>query len=187
MKDYRFHLRKYFPGCKVRCPDCGRKSFNLYVDSLGEVAFPEDIGWCDHSGCNSQHDHSPARYFQEYPEKRPKGYQDNRTFAIQSLPLKPIEPKPLIFMPQELMMHSLKGYESNSLFKYLCMKVGEDKVRNAFQQYNVGTACLWNGSTIFWQIDIDGNVRTGKIIKYGPDGHRVKTSERSLINWTHSL
>lgn len=90
-------------------------------------------------------------------------------------------------MPQELMMHSLKDYESNALFKYLCMKVGEEKVRNAFQQYKVGTACLWNGSTIFWQIDIEGNVRTGKIIKYGPDGHRVKTSERSLINWTHSL
>lgn len=133
MKDYRFHLRKYFPGCKVRCPDCGRKSFNLYIDSLGEVAFPEDIGWCDHS---------PARYFQEHPEKRPKGYEDNRTFAIQSLPLKPIEPQPHIFIPQELMMHSLKDYESNALFKYLCMKVGEEKVMNAFQQYNVGTACL---------------------------------------------
>ena len=93
MKDYRFHLRKYFPGCKVRCPDCGRKSFNLYVDSLGEVAFTEDIGWCDHSGCNSQHDHSPARYFQEHPEKRPKGYEDNRT-TIQSLLEKSVQIDP---------------------------------------------------------------------------------------------
>lgn len=187
MSEHRFHLRKYFTGCKVRCPDCGHKSFNLYIDSLGEVVFPEDVGWCDRPSCHSQHDHSPTRYFQEHPEKRPKDYCDNRLYPIHSLPLKKIEPKPIMFMPTELMEQTLKGYESNQLFTFLCSKAGEEKVSHAFTLYKIGTARLWNSSTIFWQIDIDGRIRTGKIIKYGPDGHRVKSAKGSLINWTHSL
>lgn len=90
-------------------------------------------------------------------------------------------------MPKELMEQTLKGYESNPLFTFLCSKVGEEKVSHAFTLYKIGTARLWNSSTIFWQIDIDGKVRTGKIIKYGSDGHRVKSAKGSMINWTHSL
>jgi hypothetical protein len=37
---------------------------------------------------------------------------------------------------------------------------------------------------IFWQIDIQGRVRSGKIMKYGPDGHRVK--DEGGVNWVHS-
>jgi hypothetical protein len=187
MSEHRFHLRKYFTGCKVRCPDCGHKSFNLYIDSLGEVVFPEDVGWCDRPSCHTQHDHSPTRYFQEHPEEQPKDYRDNRMPPIHSLPLKKIEPKPIMFMPTELMEQTLKGYESNHLYTFLCTKIGEEKVLHAFDIYKIGTARLWNGSTIFWQIDIDERVRTGKIIKYGTDGHRVKTAKGSMINWTHSL
>ena len=187
MSEHRFHLRKYFTGCKVRCPDCGHKSFNLYIDSLGEVIFPENVGWCDRPSCHSQHDHSPTRYFQEHPEKRPKDYRDNRMSKIHSLTLKTVQPKPLMFMPTEIMKQTLKGLESNQLYTFLCTKVSEDKVRQAFELYKIGTAKLWNGSTIFWQIDIDGKVRTGKIIKYGSDGHRVKSAKGSMINWTHSL
>lgn len=98
-----------------------------------------------------------------------------------------IEPKPIMFIPTELMEQTLKGYENNQLYTFLCTKIGEEKVRHAFDIYKIGTARLWNGSTIFWQIDIDGRIRTGKIIKYGSDGHRVKSAKGSMINWTHSL
>lgn len=37
---------------------------------------------------------------------------------------------------------------------------------------------------IFWQIDINGKVRTGKIMKYGEDGHRIK--EGNGVNWIHA-
>ena len=37
---------------------------------------------------------------------------------------------------------------------------------------------------IFWQIDINGKVRTGKIMKYGEDGHRIK--DGNGVNWIHA-
>lgn len=43
-----------------------------------------------------------------------------------------------------------------------------------------------NGDVIFWQIDIHGNVRTGKIMRYDPaTGKRVHAG--GAINWVHNL
>lgn len=42
-----------------------------------------------------------------------------------------------------------------------------------------------NGEVIFWQIDINGKVRTGKIMKYNPQtGRRIKNGYGG-INWVH--
>ena len=41
--------------------------------------------------------------------------------------------------------------------------------------------------TVFWQIDVDGNVRTAHYMKYKPDGHRVKDKQDYPTDWLHSL
>ena len=39
------------------------------------------------------------------------------------------------------------------------------------------------GAVVFWQIDRDNNIRTGKIMEYNPE-----TGKRSgLINWVHAI
>ena len=41
--------------------------------------------------------------------------------------------------------------------------------------YHVGTSYKWGGSTIYWQVDKKGKVRTGIVMLSNPnDGHRVK-------------
>lgn len=46
---------------------------------------------------------------------------------------------------------------------------------------------MWNGSTVFWQIDVRGNVRAGKIMGYDAvTGHRIK-EPFSQVNWVHSV
>ena len=55
-----------------------------------------------------------------------------------------------------------------------------DKVLRA---YAVGHAKT--GHTIFWQIDEQGRVRTGKMMRYLPDGHRDKVTPFSNT-WIHS-
>lgn len=41
-----------------------------------------------------------------------------------------------------------------------------------------------NGSIIYWQLDFNGNVRTGKIMQYdAKTGHRIK--EDNAVNWIH--
>lgn len=41
--------------------------------------------------------------------------------------------------------------------------------------------------TVFWQIDIDGNVRTAHYMKYQRNGHRVKDKQEYGTDWLHSL
>ena len=193
MKKHRFQLRKYFTGCKVRCPDCGRKSFNLFIDILKEVQFPEDVGWCDHPSCHTQHDHSPAKYFRDHPEKRPKGYADNWTKPFSSLSLQknqPImteQPKPLMFMPRDFMEQTLHHYHTDRLFGILTELFGEDKVKEVYDRYGVGGAKYGSGSVVFWQQDINGNIRTGKIMRYGDDAHKTELPHGGVVNWAHCM
>ena len=49
MTEYRFTLQKYKRGSKLTCPKCGRKQcFVKYVDTEGQIAFPDYVGRCDH-------------------------------------------------------------------------------------------------------------------------------------------
>ena len=49
MSEYRFHLQKYKYGSKISCPSCGKpRCFVKYVDAEGEIAFPGNVGKCDH-------------------------------------------------------------------------------------------------------------------------------------------
>ena len=52
-------------------------------------------------------------------------------------------------------------------------------------EYNIGTSSRYNGgTTVFWQIDTNNKVRTGKLIKYNPsNGKRIKNN----TNWVHSV
>jgi hypothetical protein len=60
------------------------------------------------------------------------------------------------------------------------------KVTNALiSSYFIATSKYWNGATVFWQIDTQGKVRTGKIMLYNPtNGKRVK-EPFSHITWAH--
>ena len=54
------------------------------------------------------------------------------------------------------------------------------------KRYYVGTSRHWQGATVFWQIDSNGKVRTGKIILYNPQtGKRVK-QPFCHVTWVHS-
>ena len=49
MAEYRFSLQKYKRGSKLSCPKCGKKQcFVKYIDSQGEIIFPDYVGRCDH-------------------------------------------------------------------------------------------------------------------------------------------
>lgn len=55
------------------------------------------------------------------------------------------------------------------------------------KDYRVGTSKHWSGSCVFWQTDINGCVRTGKVMLYDADnGKRVK-HPFNHVTWVHSL
>ena len=58
-----------------------------------------------------------------------------------------------------------------------------NRIQETFIDYHFGTS-KW-GDAIFWQIDENGGVRDGKIMKYKADGHRDKDNRWS-ISWVTS-
>ncbi len=44
-----------------------------------------------------------------------------------------------------------------------------------------------NDAAVFWQTDINGGIRTGKIMRYGDNGHRIKEDELVNFMWAHHM
>ncbi len=75
------------------------------------------------------------------------------------------------------------SYNSNFV-RFLCNYFSKDKIETAVEDYALGATK--NNEVIFWQIDIDGKIRTGKIMQYNPKtGKRVKNNT-GAINWVHN-
>ena len=193
MNEYRFHLQKYIAGKtpKQTCPQCGRKRcFVRYVDEEGKIEFPDYVGRCDHENSCGYH-YTPKDFFMNNPDMKPNNY-DNETwrYDMTNKPIMPAkvkaEPVTPSFIPPDTIQKTLSHYDINPLYQFLCRTIGKEAVNRQFERYKVGTSKKWGGATVFWQIDKDGNVRSGKLMGYNPkDGHRIKEPIPQVC-WVHS-
>ena len=193
MSEYRFHLQKYRPGSKKVCPKCGRKScFTRYVDGNAQITFPNHVGKCDRINSCGYH-YTPKEYFQDNPTIKETMIEQNNRSDTPSRAVKPIA-KPLSssapqtsYLPSDWVSQSMQKFDVNPLYRYLTKVAGKEKTDRLFNLYKVGTSKMWNGATVFWQIDINGNVRAGKIMGYdAKTGHRIK-HPFNQVNWVHSV
>lgn len=175
-----FQLEKY-NGRNSRhcCPKCGDPhSFTYYIDEAGNV-LNRLVGRCNHeSGCG--YHYTPKEYFQDNPTIKP----GNNAFIM---PRKQDMKKDPDFIPSDFVGKSL-SYKS-TFVEFLCSVFDKGTletptVERLMNDYYLGATKDRN--VIFWQIDKDKKVRTGKIIKYDPEtGHRIK--DVAGINWVHSI
>ena len=182
MTDYRFSLQKYKRGSKLSCPQCGKKQcFVRYIDCQGEIRFPDYVGRCDHEQSCAYH-YTPADYFHDNPT-----LPDSRDYNwTESRKPKPCLIPPTSYIDRQLMEQTLTNYAMNPLYIYLSSLLGRDETKRIFQLYQVGSSKKWGGSTVFWQVDWQGRVRTGKIMLYdSATGHRIK-EPRSYVSWVHT-
>jgi hypothetical protein len=90
-------------------------------------------------------------------------------------------------IPPHLLTSSLTSYHNNHFISYLVKLFGTDKAAELAHRYYIGTSRHWPGATVFWQIDMQGTIRTGKIMLYSPDtGKRVKQPVNH-ISWVHTV
>ncbi len=90
-----------------------------------------------------------------------------------------------------LYRRTLRMYHRNPLYLWLCDRfagrLSTGEVEDVCYLYGVGTALKWGGSVVYWQMDADRLVRTGKIMGYDrKSGRRIK-HPRPLMNWVHAL
>lgn len=164
------------------CPGCHRKGcYKEYVYPDGTPVDPVNhlCGKCDHEQACGYHV-TPKEWWQS----NPKDLSNHIVAQREERQLKRIE------IPAALLTRSMQRYDINVLVTWLRSLPIEDtskeQLEKSLQLYLIGTT--QDGGTIFWQVDENRIIRTGKIIHYGSDGHRLKNEDGSSVgfNWIHA-
>ena len=109
-------------------------------------------------------------------------------------------PKPMLTLPMSFVT-SREKYNTDNLVRWIATGINWDaaqrsRIPEMLKAYHIGhgksqSESKWrpynitsNDFTIFWEIDDQHRVRTGKMMMYHPDGHRVK--EKHATTWIHS-
>jgi hypothetical protein len=180
MNVHKYILQPYkTPSTRHHCPECGKRGvFVLYVNSDTNETLNPNVGKCERLDKCGYH-YTPKQYFQDnniiIDNKQPRAYS------------KPEAEKPTSYIDPEIFFKSLKGYEDNKFIQYLLTLFDADVVNQLIEKYYIGSSNHWPGSTIFYQIDTKGLIRTGKIMLYDAiTGKRVK-EPINHIHWVHKL
>lgn len=189
MGGFRFVLQKYTgPRSRGVCPRCkGFKCYTRYVDLVGKYVFPIEVGRCNHENSCGYH-LTPKMFFEHHPEEMRHACFGNEgvnnDFYRSCGSVNYQQPKVLLpsYMPNHIMQRSKRSYESNHFMRFLYSLFDELTVSTVLQRYHIGTANLWKGATVFWQVDVKGNIHDGKVMLYDPmSGHRTEK-----VSWAHS-
>jgi len=104
------------------------------------------------------------------------GVDVNWTYTPRPAP----PPLDLLTLPLPLVQKTMTAIAQDNLVKWIMNDIRWDYVQSlrvmpVLAEYCVGHGK--NGHTIFWQIDEQKRVRTGKMMKYRTDGHRDKQAQ----------
>ncbi len=186
MSDYRYSLAPYTGmNSRYRCPSCGDKdkTFTLYIDNETGEPIHQDVGRCSREIKCGYH-YSPKQYFHDHDIAFDA--PDDDYYLIRNNPKPKSIPKPTSFILKETLKGTLKHYDSNHLVTYFRRLFGSANTEKLIAKYYIGSAKKWEGGTVFWQIDIEGKIRTGKIMLYNSEtGKRVR-EPFSHVTWVHS-
>ena len=184
------YLEKY-KGKTTRhtCPECGMKEcFTLYVDGNTHQPINKRVGKCNRESKCGYH-YTPKQFFIDNPNVNettrracdlhyskpinspsPRGEGSGvRSLSVGTIPFTYVERS--------------ASYKSNFV-RFLCEFMTTEQIKWIGDNYAIGATK--NKEIIFWQIDITGKVRTGKIMQYNPEtGKRIK-HESGAIDWVHN-
>jgi hypothetical protein len=179
MATYKYSLEKY-NGAKTRhkCPGCGKPSqFTRYKDNETDDYLADDVGMCSRKDKCGYHK-PPKEYFAEK-----KGLS-----LAPKINQKEEKALPINYVPHELIEKSM----SNNLFMqsnfalYLIKCFGYDLASTVLLLFMVGKSKEDGGTgVIYWQCDVEGKVRTGKIMFYDPATGKRKKEEGLTPRWIH--
>ena len=170
--NYKYKLQPYSGrNSRYTCPRCKKPyEFILYVDAETNQPLAAHVGMCNRKDKCGYH-YTPSDYFCDNGEIR----------EIEIVPSRP---------PVTEHFDTINfGYVGNLFTDYvefwcnhrlhLATLFGYDRVSQMNKVYMIGVHN--NRMSIFWQMDKDGKVRTGKMIQYDPiTGHNT-----GQFNWIH--
>lgn len=172
-------LEKY-KGRKTRhtCPSCGKRhTFTRYIDEQGNY-IADHVGRCDRESKCGYH-YKPKDYYSDNNIERPKP-------TTQQPKDKPVLVPPS-FIDFDVAEQTGYNFEENNFVRFLFNQFNTETANRLVQNFFIGTSNHWQGSTVFWQFDIDLNIRTGKIMLFNAfSGKRIKAPIK-CVSWVHSV
>lgn len=154
-----------------KCFSCGAKGGVVEFLKMHEhLSFPDAIRWLGKK-YNIETDMNDFNYTPPPPRPAPP----------------PLE---LLILPKHLMAGTLidTALQQDNLIRWIRMGIKWDIVQRKREEEMLGLYCVGhgkNGHTIFWQLDEQGRLRTGKMMKYRTDGHRDKEAKWNF-DWIHA-
>lgn len=213
MNNFRYTLEKYTGrNSRYTCPQCEEPHrFTRYIDTHTGEHLGHDIGRCNREVKCGYHK-TPGQHFAENPivgnpkyqnsirhvERRETSPDDMQRATSQHVSrlsrrsfLSPHNDEPIsgsVLTTYDFQLTTtLTDYDDNHLVRFLIGRLGVQAVQSLLQQYRVGTHHHWRGSTVFWYIDTQQRIHSGKVMLYNSlDGKRVK-QPFNHVTWMHSL
>jgi hypothetical protein len=177
---FRYILEPY-SGKKSRfaCPSCKRNhQFTRYIDTQTGSYIAPDVGICNHKNRCGYH-FPPKQYLRNNSIKQTFSAYLPR--PVLSNPVKQV----VDYINPVILKKSMNISLKNNLVIYLKSIIDSKKVMELANLYNIGAYST--GTTIFWQVDYQGHIRTGKLITYSAiTGKRIKKLYPPA-NWVHSV
>jgi hypothetical protein len=170
MGNYRFILDK--SSKKFVCTQCDKKRFVKYIDTETQEYLPSEFGNCDRiAKCGYTSNPYKAGYLKNELAKFGNNWQLQKLAKTCKQSSLKVAAKPLFPIPDNVLLHTLKNYESNNLIKYLLTKFDEVAIVKQIEDYAMGTV---NNYTSFPYIDAKGVCRAISLIDYQTNGKRNK-------------
>lgn len=210
-KDFKFTLAHYRDiKCHQwnrKCPHCGQREFSPYINVYtGEPLDDKSCGKCNRETNCGYHEkpkdwfekHRPERewlpkeeYIARKRQERREAEEARRRYEEQQRK-KPrfdcfaSEQHPKVEDYLECMGEWCEQSQSytHALAQWLYTKFPRERANAMLKRYRVGGTR--DGRTVYWQTDLRGRVRAGKVMGYGLDGHRLK-GVAGAINWVHAV
>lgn len=207
MNQYQFILEPY-SGMKSRyiCPMCEKpRQFTRYIHLESKESIADNVGRCNREVQCGYH-YTPKQYFGENansnfrevtmkdcqqnlikPDIQKRKRQRNLRKLDYSIFFQSSEAAKKSFSTIEprLLEMSLTHYTQNNFVLYLHTLLDEETVIQLVNRYRIGTSKHWKGATVFWQVDQQKRIRSGKIMLYNAStGKRVK-QPYNHITWAH--
>ena len=157
------------------CPSCGVKGvFARYVDDSGNQ-IADELGRCDRESKCGYH-LKPKEYFEA---------QGTVWTPSATQPKPKAELLELVEIPRSYFENSLRNIEQNSFVKFLLSRYDREEVMAIAERYSLGD---FEGFTVYWRIDQQGQINTGHCIKYdSATGNRLKGDGVYSQDWMHSI
>ncbi|MBS9773786.1 MAG: hypothetical protein KGV59_01335 [Tenacibaculum sp.] len=157
---YKYSLEK--GSKKYNCPQCRKKTFVRYIDKETDNYLDYKYGRCDRENKCKYH-------LNPYKD----GLKINNTIKYYDS-----KPKNKVFIPNEILETTLKGYSDNTFINNLLGNFPVAKVEEVISMYYLGTITkdYMKGAITFPFIDINNNVRAIQVKQFDAENHTIKTS-----------